>query len=96
MYKSKDWLIFIMHTLIYSFLMNVPSYAKYKRYPKSNVLVKFADDITVSAPVKLNSDSASMEVENIENWAMDNRMSLICQKHGKCLCAERPPNLYHH
>ena len=45
-----------------------------------NLLVKFADDITVSAPVKLSSDSASMEVKNIENWAMDNRMSLNMSK----------------
>ena len=48
--------------------------------PYSNLLVKFPDNITVSAPVKLSSDSAAMEVKNIENWAMDNRMSLNMTK----------------
>ena len=48
--------------------------------PCSNLLVKFTDGITVSAPVKLSNDSASMEVKNIENWAMDNRMSLNMSK----------------
>ena len=34
--------------------------------PDNNLLVKFADDMTVSAPVKQNYDSASVEVGNIE------------------------------
>ena len=31
-----------------------------------NILVKFADNMTVSAPVKNNYDSAPLEVDNIE------------------------------
>jgi hypothetical protein len=36
------------------------------KQPETNVLVKFADDMTVSAPVKSNSVCA-IEVRNIEN-----------------------------
>ena len=45
--------------------------------PDINKLVKFADDMTVCAPVISNSDSATQEVRNIENWASRNRMTLI-------------------
>ena len=53
--------------------------------PDINKLVKFADDMTVRAPVISNSDSATEEVRNIENWASRNRMSLtFYQRHGRC------------
>ena len=48
--------------------------------PKNNILVKFADDMTICAPVKSTCDSASVEVRNIENWASNNRMSLNLSK----------------
>jgi hypothetical protein len=44
------------------------------KQPETNVLVKFADDMTVSAPVNSNSDCA-MEVRNIENWERRSRMT---------------------
>ncbi|CAB4005710.1 Hypothetical predicted protein [Paramuricea clavata] len=40
--------------------------------PEDNLLVKFADDMTVSAPVKSTGDSATAEVNNIDNWAKNN------------------------
>ena len=43
--------------------------------PDINRLVKLADDMTVCAPVISNSDSATEEVRNIENWASRNRMT---------------------
>ena len=48
--------------------------------PDNNLLVKFADDMTVSAPVKENYDSASAEVDNIEEWTQANRMSINLTK----------------
>ncbi len=45
---------------------------------QNNLLVKFADDITTSAPVKLGSDSA--EVESIQNWSEANQMTLNLSK----------------
>jgi hypothetical protein len=48
--------------------------------PKSNLLTKFADDLTVSAPVKTTGDSAASEVRNIKGWASDNRMTLNMSK----------------
>jgi hypothetical protein len=48
--------------------------------PDNSILVKFADDMTVSAPVKNNYDSAPAEVDNIEKWTETNRMSLNLDK----------------
>ena len=48
--------------------------------PQDNLLIKFADDITVSAPVKMGGDTAIVEVNNIDKWAMENRMSLNLSK----------------
>jgi hypothetical protein len=47
---------------------------------KDHLLVKFADDMTVSAPVKSTGDSAAAEVNNIDNWAKNNRMLLNLSK----------------
>ena len=45
-----------------------------------NLLVKFADDITVSAPVKNGKDTALTEVTNIKDWANENRMIVNISK----------------
>ncbi|CAB4027006.1 Hypothetical predicted protein [Paramuricea clavata] len=50
------------------------------KQPETNVLVKIADAMTVSTPVKSNSDYATMEMRNIENWARRNRMTLNSSK----------------
>ena len=46
----------------------------------NNLLVKFADAITVSAPVKNGKDTALTEVTNIKNWVNDNRMIVNISK----------------
>ena len=45
-----------------------------------NLLVKFVNDITVSAPVESGSDSVSAEVEGIQNWSGVNQMTLNLSK----------------
>ncbi|CAB4032087.1 Hypothetical predicted protein [Paramuricea clavata] len=47
---------------------------------QNNLLVKFADDITTSAPVKSGSDSAEAEVESVQNWSDANQMTLNLSK----------------
>ena len=59
-----------------------------------NKLVKFVDDMTVCAPVISNSDSATEEVRNIENWASRNRMTLNLSKTWEMLLSggtSKPP-----
>ena len=45
-----------------------------------NLLTKFADDLTLSAPVKISGDSAVEEVKNIKGWVNENRMTLNMSK----------------
>ena len=45
-----------------------------------NLLTKFADDLTLSAPVKISGDSAVEEVKNIKVWVNENRMTLNMSK----------------
>ena len=47
---------------------------------KNNLLVKFADDITVTVPVRNGKDSASLEVNNMKDWCKKNYMSLNLPK----------------
>ena len=48
--------------------------------PERNLLTKLADDLTVSAPVKISEDSAIEEVKNIKVWASENRITLNMSK----------------
>ena len=48
--------------------------------PENNILVKFAHDMTVSAPVKTTGDTAFNEVKNISDWANENKMILNFSK----------------
>lgn len=49
--------------------------------PSRNLLTKYADDITLSVPVKSNvPDSAIQEVESIESWCRENRMTINFSK----------------
>ena len=67
--------------------------------PRSNLLIKYADDITICAPVISNSDTALAEVTNIKDWAGSNRMTLNLSKtwemtiHGNTR-KEKPPLLH--
>ena len=58
--------------------------------PRRNLLVKFADDITISVPVSQESTDVTINVVNsIRDWAASNRMTLNLSKtwemliHGK-------------
>ena len=58
--------------------------------PRRNLLVKFADDITISIPVSKDSTDATInEINSIRDWAASNRMTLNLSKtwemliHGK-------------
>ena len=51
--------------------------------PNQNLLVKFADDLTLSIPVQSgvsNSNSAANEVQSIVEWTTVNRMQLNFKK----------------
>ena len=48
--------------------------------PKRNLLIKFAGDTNLSVPVKANCDTSHIEVNNIKNWALSNRMTLNLTK----------------
>ena len=43
---------------------------------KSNLMVKYTDDITVCVPVNASTDNALVEINSIKDWAFNNRMSL--------------------
>ena len=61
------------------------------KQPEINKLIKFADDMTVSAP---NKDSSMEEVKHIENWAARNRMTLHLSKTWEMLLSggtSKPP-----
>ena len=45
-----------------------------------NLLTKFVDDLTLSAPVKISGDSAVEEVRNIKGWVNENRITLNMSK----------------
>ena len=60
--------------------------------PDNNLLVKIADDMTVSAPEKENYDPASAEVGNIEKWTQANRMSLNLTKPWEMIVSGKSVN----
>jgi len=46
-----------------------------------NLLVKYADDSTLSVPIRSNSPDLSLfEVQNIQRWSTENRRTLNFQK----------------
>ncbi|XP_068761121.1 uncharacterized protein [Montipora capricornis] len=57
--------------------------------PMNNLLMEYADDITISVPVRQSPDTATAEVEYMKKWADINEMSLNITKtwemcmHGK-------------
>ena len=51
-----------------------------KLVDSNNGISKYADDITISVPVRRNSDTTLTEVKNLENWPAKNRMSLNFSK----------------
>ena len=64
------------------------------KQPETNKLIKFADDMTVSGPVRSNKDSSMEEVKHIENWATRKRMTLNLSKTWEMLLSggtSKPP-----
>ena len=57
--------------------------------PMNNLLVEYADDITISISVRQSTDTAAAEVENIKKWADTNEMFSILPKHKKCACTAK-------
>ena len=54
----------------------------------NNLHVKFADDITISAPLKNAQDTALIEVTNIKDWANKNRMTVNISKTWEMLLSK--------
>ena len=48
-------------------------------YPERNLLLKYADELTLSVPVSAHQDHSFIEV-NIQHWAVRNRMKLNLTK----------------
>ena len=49
-------------------------------YPERNLLLKYADDFTLSIPVFAHQDHSLIEVNSIQHWAARNRMKLNLTK----------------
>ena len=49
-------------------------------YLERNLLVKYADDLTLSVPVSADQVYSSTEVNSIENWVVKSRMKLNLKK----------------
>ena len=65
----------VLGPLLFSLMVN-----DIKLVDLNNGISKYADDITISVPVRRNSDKALAEVKSLENWAAKNRMSLNLSK----------------
>ena len=49
-------------------------------YPERNLLLKYADDLTLSVPVSAHQDHSLIEINSIQHWAVRNRMKLNLTK----------------
>ena len=45
-------------------------------YPEPNLLLKYADDLTLSVPASAHQDHSFIEVNSIQHWAVRNRTKL--------------------
>ena len=62
--------------------------------PETNLLIKFADDITLSIPIEPNlpDDSSVSEIQNIKLWSNMNRMKLNLTKTWELAMRKDPQN----
>ena len=74
----------VLGPLLFSLMVN-----DIKLVDSNNGISKYADDITISVPVRKNSDTALTEVKNLESWAANNRMSLNLPKTWEMLLRSR-------
>ena len=49
-------------------------------YPEHNLLLKYADDLTLSVPVSSHQDHSFIEVNSNQHWAIRNSMKLNLTK----------------
>ena len=54
-------------------------------------ILKYADDVSISVPVRRNSDTVLAEVKNLETRAAKNKMSLNLSKTWKMLLRSSTP-----
>ena len=74
----------VLGPLLFSLMVN-----DIKLVDSNNGISKYADDITISVPVRRNSDTVLAEVKNLENWEAKNRMSLNLSKTWEMLLHSR-------
>ena len=62
--------------------------------PETNLLIKFADDITLSIPIEPNlpDDASVSEIQNIKLWSNMNRMKLNLTKTCELAMRKDPQN----
>ena len=70
----------VLGPIVFSIMVNDITAAN----PSSNLLVKYADDITLSVPVKSGAvDQSQAEVSNIQRWAIENRITRLILRPGR-------------
>ena len=74
----------ILGPLLFSLMVN-----DIKLVDSNNGISKYDDEITISVPVRRNSDTALTDVKNLENWAAKDRMSLNLSKTWEMLLRSR-------
>ena len=74
-------------SLLFSLIVN-----DIKLVALNNSMVKYADHIIVTVPVRRNSDTALAAVNNLESWSANNRMPLNLSKRWKTLLHNRTTN----
>ena len=65
----------VLGPILFSVLVNIRPV-----YPERNLLLKYADDLSLSVPVSAHQDHSFIEVNSIQHWAVRNRMKLNLTK----------------
>ena len=74
----------VLGSLLFSLMVN-----DIKLVDLNKGISKYADDITITVSVRRNSDTALVEVKNLENWTVKDRMSLNLSKTWEMLQRSR-------
>ena len=77
----KDLVLLLTGLVLGSVLFSIMVNDIMAVYPNKNLLVKYTDDITLNAPIRSNFADLSLdEVQNIQRWSIENRMTLNLKK----------------